>query len=40
MADYRLSDRPYDDIEAIFLYSIETFGLDRAERYKAELERC
>ena len=28
------------DLDDIFRYSIETFGLDRAERYRSALQEC
>jgi toxin ParE1/3/4 len=40
MAEYRLSNLAILDIEDILHWSIESFGLDRAERYKDDLGRC
>ncbi len=40
MSDYRLTQRAAMDLEELFEYSIERFGLTRTERYKAELGRC
>ncbi len=38
MPDYRLSEQADADLEAITIYSIETFGLGQAEKYKLALE--
>lgn len=38
MAKFRLSEQAIDDLEDIFVYTIESFGLSQAEKYKAELE--
>ena len=38
MAKVRLSEKAADDLEAIFVYTIETFGLTQAERYKTALD--
>jgi toxin ParE1/3/4 len=40
MADYRLTQQAANDLEEVFDYSIEQFGVLRAERYKVELGRC
>ena len=40
MADYRLAPRAAIDLEAILEYSIENFGLSRAEQYRSELAEC
>ena len=38
MAKVRLSEQAADDLEEIFVYTIETFGLAQAERYKSALD--
>jgi toxin ParE1/3/4 len=38
MGKYRLSEQAVDDLEDIFVYTIDTFGLSQAEKYKTELE--
>jgi toxin ParE1/3/4 len=40
MAEFRLSKRADLDIFEILVFSIERFGLERAEHYKAGLEGC
>ena len=40
MARYSLSKEAEADLDDIFRYSIETFGLKRAERYYLGLEEC
>ena len=40
MARYSLSREAEADLDDIFRYSIETFGLTRAERYYLALEEC
>ena len=40
MADYRLSSRAQADLAGIADYTIETFGLRQARRYRDELEAC
>ena len=38
MAELRLSERALDDLEEIFFYTIEKFGLVQAEHYKSLIE--
>ena len=38
MADYRLSARAEADLSAIADYTLETFGIDQARRYRNDLE--
>jgi len=40
VAKYSLSREAEADLDDIFRYSIETFGLKRAERYYLALEEC
>ena len=40
MADYRLSSCAQADLAGIADYTIETFGLRQARRYRDELETC
>ncbi len=40
MARYSLSKEAKADLDDILRYSIETFGLERAERYYLALEEC
>ena len=40
MADYRLSSRTQADLAGIADYTIETFGLRQARRYRDEVEAC
>lgn len=37
---YRLSDEADEDYFAIFLYGVEQFGQDQAERYADQLDRA
>ena len=37
---YRLSDEADEDYFSIFLYGVEAFGLDQAERYADQLDRA
>ena len=38
MVRFRLSEQAVNDLEEIFVYTIETFGLLQAEKYKTALE--
>ena len=38
MANYRLSREADKDLEGIFNYGIDTFGLDRAQAYRTGIE--
>ena len=40
MADFRLSTRAAADLEGIARYTIETFGVEQARRYRDDLEAC
>ena len=40
MADVRLSSRAEIDLAGIADYTIETFGVEQARRYRDELETC
>ncbi len=40
MADFRLSSRAAADLAGIAAYTIETFGVDQARRYRDDLETC
>lgn len=40
MADYRLSLLAQEDLAGIADYTIETFGLRQARRYRDELDTC
>ncbi len=40
MADYRLASRARTDLAEIADYTIETFGIEQARRYRDELEAC
>jgi toxin ParE1/3/4 len=40
MARFRLSERATLDIEAILVFSIQQFGVERAELYKTALGDC
>ena len=40
MADFRLSTRAAADLGGIARYTIETFGVEQARRYRDELEAC
>lgn len=40
MAEYRLTSRAGADLAGISDYTIETFGIDQARRYRDELEAC
>jgi toxin ParE1/3/4 len=40
MAEYRLTNAADADLLQIFVYSIQTFGLARAEAYRDSLLRC
>jgi toxin ParE1/3/4 len=40
MAEFRLSKRASLDPEDILYFSIERFGIERAEQYKVGLGRC
>lgn len=40
MAKARLAEEADSDLDGIFRYSIETFGLAQAERYKQALGAC
>ena len=40
MADYRLSSRAQADLAEIADYTIETYGVRQARRYRDELEAC
>ena len=40
MVDYRLSSRAASDLAEIADYTIETFGIEQARRYRDELESC
>ena len=36
---YRLSLKAEDDVINIFIYSVETFGIEKADQYHSQLER-
>ena len=38
MATYKLSNHADKDFESIYIYGVQTFGLDQAEAYAADLE--
>ena len=40
MADYRLSSLAETDLAGIADYTIETFGIEQARRYRDEFEAC
>lgn len=40
MAEYRLSSRAEADLAEIADYTVETFGIEQARRYRDELESC
>lgn len=40
MADYRLASRAEADLAGVADYTIETFGIRQARRYRDELEAC
>ena len=40
MADFRLSPRAEADVAEIADYTIETFGVEQARRYRDDLEAC
>ena len=40
MAEYRLTRRAEADLSGIADYSIETFGIEQARRYRDQLEDC
>ena len=40
MADVRLSTRAEADLVGIADYTIETFGIEQARRYRVDLEEC
>jgi len=40
MAEYRLTSRAGADLAGIADYTIETFGVEQARRYRDELEAC
>ena len=40
MADVRLSSRAEIDLAGIADYTIETFGVEQARRYRDDLEAC
>ncbi len=40
MADFRLSTRAASDLGGIARYTIETFGIEQARRYRDDLEAC
>jgi toxin ParE1/3/4 len=40
VADYRLSRHAATDLEAIAVFSIDRFGINRARRYRDELIAC
>lgn len=40
MADFRLSTRAAADLGGIARYTIETFGVEQARRYRDDLEAC
>ena len=40
MAEYRLTRRAETDLSGIADYSIETFGIEQARRYRDQLEDC
>lgn len=40
MADFRLSPRAETDLAEIAAYTIETFGVEQARRYRDDLEAC
>jgi toxin ParE1/3/4 len=40
VAEYSLSNQAADDLDQIFRYTIETFGLAQAERYYRTLVEC
>jgi len=40
MAEYRLSSQAKADLDEIADYTIETFGIDQARRYRDGLEIC
>ena len=37
MADYTLSNKADADLDAIYVYSFETFGEDKADAYAADV---
>ena len=40
MAEYRLSSRAEADLAGISGYTIETFGIEQARRYRDQFEAC
>ena len=40
MAEYRLTRRAESDLSGIANYTIETFGIEQARRYRDQLEGC
>ena len=40
MVDYRLASRAEADLAGIADYTIETFGIEQARRYRDEFETC
>jgi plasmid stabilization system protein ParE len=40
MAEYRLTKRADKDLLAIYLYTVERFGQDQAERYTHDIKEC
>lgn len=40
MSGFRLSRDAFQDVKAIYLYSVRNFGQERADQYAAELENC
>ena len=40
MAEYRLSSRAEADLAEIADYTVDTFGIEQARRYRDELESC
>ena len=40
MADHRLSARAESDLAGIADYTIKTFGIEQARRYRGDLEAC